>query len=244
MKAIIISLVVLSNLFTTVNAQTTIPPEADKLFIDFTKQVNTKHLAWMRATAKTMNDKKLPATDAKVLASQYAATLGSTNNMDIQALTFLVLMQASKSAQEDTKSIMAGVKEINKKKEAMRYAQETMRNKGVGISPLQLDSFKLLLSNKQTTQRIKNTSSTRPVRLDSANTIKTTTIATRQVTKAELDDTADKMKNELDSINKMEEMESMRLQTAMNSLAKMIEMLSNIMKKDNEIKSAIINNLR
>jgi hypothetical protein len=41
------------------------------------------------------------------------AVLGSLPEGDIQALAFLVLMQASKSAQEDLKAIMAGVKAIH-----------------------------------------------------------------------------------------------------------------------------------
>jgi hypothetical protein len=43
--------------------------------------------------------------------------LGNLADADIEALAFLVLMQASKSAQEDLKSIMDGVKAINEEKE-------------------------------------------------------------------------------------------------------------------------------
>jgi hypothetical protein len=40
------------------------------------------------------------------------AILGSMNGQDIEAIAFLMLMQAAKSAQEDLKSIMAKVKSI------------------------------------------------------------------------------------------------------------------------------------
>ena len=46
--------------------------------------------------------------------------LGDANNNDIMALAFLVMMEAAKSAREDLKSIMDGVKNINKNKEGMR----------------------------------------------------------------------------------------------------------------------------
>jgi hypothetical protein len=48
------------------------------------------------------------------------AILGSMNGQDIEAIAFLMLMQAAKSAQEDLKSIMAKVKSINNSKEHMR----------------------------------------------------------------------------------------------------------------------------
>ena len=44
------------------------------------------------------------------------AVLGSMNGADIEAIAFLVLMAASKSAQEDLKGIMASVKSINDSK--------------------------------------------------------------------------------------------------------------------------------
>jgi hypothetical protein len=50
----------------------------------------------------------------------YARTVGSGSGSDIEALMFLVLMQAAKSAQEDLKAIMNGVKAINDAKAKMR----------------------------------------------------------------------------------------------------------------------------
>ena len=52
-------------------------------------------------------------------AAQYA-NLGSMQGQDIEALAFLVLMQASKSAQEDLKSIMDGVKQMNSARSRLR----------------------------------------------------------------------------------------------------------------------------
>ena len=48
------------------------------------------------------------------------AVLGSMNGQDIEAIAFLVLMQAAKSAQEDLKAIMAAVKAVNSAKANLR----------------------------------------------------------------------------------------------------------------------------
>src|SRR5689334_20432816 len=46
--------------------------------------------------------------------------LGNVNGADIEALTFIVLMDAAQSAQQDLQSIMDHVKQINKAKEQLR----------------------------------------------------------------------------------------------------------------------------
>jgi hypothetical protein len=56
-------------------------------------------------------------------ASDYK-NLGSLPDGDIEAIAFLVLMQATKTAQEDLKSIMAEVKSINASKQHWRQLME------------------------------------------------------------------------------------------------------------------------
>ena len=62
---------------------------------------------------------KVDGIRASLQKSNYAV-LGSVNGEDIEALAFLVLMQAAKSAQEDLRDIMARVKAINDAKAAQR----------------------------------------------------------------------------------------------------------------------------
>lgn len=49
--------------------------------------------------------------------------LGNLSNEDIEALAFLVMMQAAKDAQSDLKNIMDGVKKTNQQKQSQRAAQ-------------------------------------------------------------------------------------------------------------------------
>ena len=58
------------------------------------------------------------------LHSTTYAVLGNMNGADIEALCFLVLMEASKSAQEDLKAIMSGVKSVNESKSRSRFEEE------------------------------------------------------------------------------------------------------------------------
>jgi hypothetical protein len=63
--------------------------------------------------------KLLEATQETIAHTQWSV-LGDLADADIQALAFLVLMQASKSAQEDLEAIMANVKAINSEKAKLR----------------------------------------------------------------------------------------------------------------------------
>jgi hypothetical protein len=49
--------------------------------------------------------------------------LGNLSNEDIEALAFLVMMQAAEDAQSDLKNIMDGVQKANQKKQGQRAAQ-------------------------------------------------------------------------------------------------------------------------
>ena len=64
------------------------------------------------------------------------------------------------------------------------------------------------------------------------------------VTKAEVDGLVDKMKNDLDSMSEMGEMESLRLQMAMDRLSKMMSTLSNILKKISDTQQQITQNMK
>ena len=64
------------------------------------------------------------------------------------------------------------------------------------------------------------------------------------VTKTEIDTIVDKMKTDLNSMNEMGEMESLRLQMAMNRLSKMMSMMSNMLKQMSNTAQAIIQNMK
>jgi len=70
-------------------------------------------------------------TSLEETTSEFYPILGAMNGQDIEAIAFLVLMQAAKSAQEDLKAIMNHVKEINKQKQKLRELMSELSSKAL-----------------------------------------------------------------------------------------------------------------
>jgi hypothetical protein len=68
--------------------------------------------------------------------------------------------------------------------------------------------------------------------------------AAGQPSKAELDSQIDQIKNDLDSMSEMGEMESLRLQMAMDRMSKMMSTLSNLLKKISDTSQSITQNIK
>jgi len=64
------------------------------------------------------------------------------------------------------------------------------------------------------------------------------------ISKKQIDDEVNKMKNDLDNMSEMGETESLRLQMAMDRLSKMMSTLSNLMKKISDTSSGITQNIK
>ncbi len=206
---------------------------AAALFTQMMRQINPKHSTWVKNTAATVQQKGQTEAEVKTQATSWAQ-LGSLNNGDIEALSFLVLMQASKSAQEDLKAIMAKVKSINEQKAKQRELLSSMQ-KGKAMSAIQLDSFTLLSSRTKALQKGNNPDAIKLVRSGAAN---------KTISKAEVDAMVKQTKNDLDSMSEMGEMESLRLQMAMDRMSKMMSTLSNLLKKISDTAQSITQNLK
>jgi hypothetical protein len=130
----------------------------------------------------------------------------SLQDSDIEALCFLVLIQASKSAKEDLKAIMDTVKQINKEKEGFRDRGNKLKQDEIDFE----SAFQLLA------------------------------VLCGKTIEQELDMTQER----LDSQSDMGEMESLRLQMALDRLSKMMSTLSNLLKKMSDTQSQIVQNLK
>lgn len=119
---------------------------------------------------------------------------------DLEAMLFLVLMQAAKDAQEDLKAVMARVKEINeakrKQRENLSRAQGTASGFAAAIS---------------------------------AAAHGAAAVGARA---------------ELDTLSEMGEMESLRLQLAMDRMSKLMSTVSNLLKKIHDTAQSITQNLK
>lgn len=216
-----------------VNAQNQFFDEADALFGKMMSQINPRHVKWVKSTAEEANQKQQSPEDINASAQAYGV-LGSMNGQDIEALAFLVLMQAAKSAQEDLKAIMAKVKAVNEQKAKQRELLSKMQQQRT-ISAIQLDSFKLLQNRTLALQQGRNPDSIKFVR--SSSRVKT-------VSKNEMDAMVTKLKTDLDSMSEMGEMESLRMQMLMDRRSKIMNTLSNLLKKISKTADEIVQNLK
>jgi len=188
-------------------------------------RVGPQTRAWITREARReagMNELSEQTAVAAVRAN--VAVLGIMNNADIEAVAFLVLMEAGKGAQEDLKTIMAGVKRIKDTKAGMRQANSNARTEP---------------------NRLRN-----PSQPPAAAAVRpppaalSATIQPKPVPKAELDAKLAAAKNNLDSLSEMGETESLRLQMSMDRMSKLMSTLSNLLKRISDTSSSITQNLK
>jgi hypothetical protein len=120
---------------------TTIPPDLEARAAELQRQAPPQVLAWVHDQGLALARARAPIDLAALeqgIRLQFASKgspaarkggdavtatrniLGDLSGSDIEALVFLVLMQASKSAHEDLKAIMDGVKARNREKKTER----------------------------------------------------------------------------------------------------------------------------
>lgn len=198
-------------------------PEAEQFFSMAMSQINSKHVGWIKRTAADTNYNNLNQQVLSRKAKAYAGIYSITGEADIQALVFLVLMQATKSANEDIRAIMEKVKSDNEKKKKLREAKETL-SKNQAISLGQYDSINLALIKPVIKQQV--------------------AVNQSNISRQDIKSLAEKVSRDLDSMNEMSEMNSLRLQMAMDRLSKMQSSLSNILKKIDSTKNQIVQNLK
>lgn len=239
MKTNLLFLTFLLLAFCALSAQETIPAEAEQFYQRAMKEINPKHINWIKRTAANVNTQKLDESAIMDNALNYGTLLNMDGN-DIMTLVLIVMMEASKSAQEDLKSIMNEVKSQNEEKRKIRDAQRYMEEARDRLTYQVLDSFKLIAKS-----RVKAVSVVKPATVQTVKPIaRVNTVPTQKVSEADINSTKEQLKDKLDSMNEMGEVTSLRLQMAMDRRSKFISTLSNIMKKIGSTQDTIIQNLK
>ncbi|MGA7275455.1 MAG: type II toxin-antitoxin system ParD family antitoxin [Candidatus Udaeobacter sp.] len=176
------------------------------------------------------------------------AVLGSIGGFDVMALAFIVMMQAVKSAQEDLRAIMESMKAINAAKAEQRtliakVGHDIAENAGQrdGKPPLRFAARGIGSENGYHRMPLPHPDPGSP-----NNVRRVPTNMHRGPIKnvCVLRAIQDELKNELDSMSEISEMESLRLQMAMDRVSKLMNALSNILKKIGDTQNAIVSNLK
>lgn len=166
---------------------------------------------------------------------------------DVEAMAYVVMMEAAKSAQEDLKAIMAGVKAINA---AKRHQRELLAriNRDVVAATLAEAEGKEIEFPPQGCGRsgyeraeiaVPDPEAPGGVRFAHVTLIDGEVTSRRQLEAAK-----DSLQSDLDSMSELGETESLRLQMAMDRMSKMMTTLSNILKKISDTSDAITQNLK
>jgi hypothetical protein len=223
----------------SVLAQGKASPEAEAFFTKAMSQINTKHISWIKTSAKNANQKNLTEAEVRSQATKYGR-LSSLANADIEALIVLVMMQASKDAHNDTKEMLKQMEEKRKQKAAIRDAlQEIGKRKADkrGVLRHEYDSLARLKTKplvKPTPgplvqQRINTTPKTKPV---------------EKVSLTEIEKLEKELADKRDSLSEESEEQQLKMQMLMDRMAKADSAASNLMKKFSETSNTIIQNLK
>lgn len=190
-------------------------------------QVSSQAKAWILAEAARLVP-QAEVTEQVALAKVRArfSSFGSIPEADINALAFMLLMLVAEAAQMDLKAIMVGIKAINVAKERARHA-----NSGAKSSVTVLQRGHPATFSATTIPKPKAAIARRPT-------------STVPIAKMLLDSQINMARNDADKLIEMGEMESLRLQMAMDRASKIMTTLSNIQKKMSSTRSSIIQNLK
>ncbi len=235
-----------------------IPPEMTQRFQTLHSALQPPASAWIEHQAHLMAQQPspdMPALEAAIrnrfsspkpgreLSSNQTAgnpvMLGGIQGADIEAVAFIVLMEASKDASDDLQKIMQDVQKRNQQKQALRQLLEDMNRlksqspNGQLATPCASPACQSLLAQL----RQFSTASgplPRPIRLPAGNSL----------TYGDINQLLQQTQQNLDSMSETSEMDSLRLQMAMDRRSKLLDALSNVMKKISDTSAAIVGNLK
>lgn len=166
---------------------------------------------------------------------------------DIASLAFLVLMEAAQSAQEDLKQIMDGVKAINAVKR-LRELMDKVNADATANTQFPRDHVDgLTFSGGGLGSEAAYHQAELPkadLRGGGVSTVVTDLHEGLITSVEQLLLVRYSLQARLDSMSEMGEMESLRLQLAMDRLSKFMSTLSNLLKKSSDTASGIVQNLK
>ena len=185
--------------------------------------------------------------DDTIDATESLAHLLSVQD-DIETMAVVVMMEAAKSAREDLKAIMAGVAAVNAAKRHQRELLAKIHRDVVAAvvadaEGRDMEFSPLGLGEKSAYERVQLAVADpeAPGRVRFANVC----LVDGEVTSlAQLEAAKETIQGKLDSMSELGEMESLRLQMAMDRVSKLMSTLSNLLKRASETSQSITQNIK
>jgi len=195
-------------------------------------KVGPQTRAWIKQVGAKEAASGQPSEAAAIAA---ARSLGNLQDADIQAVAFLVLMEATRDTDTDLRKIKSEAKQTSMSNQAVR---EQIANRNEELTAHAPASAKA--SAVQPPAAVARA----PVAVAPLARNVTTRVAPSPPKSGGVAASADIMKNKLDSMSEMNEMTSLRLQMMMDRRSKFIATLSNIMKKISSTQDTLVQNLK
>jgi glycine cleavage system H lipoate-binding protein len=217
------------------------PPEMTHRYTVLSSKIQPSAKAWVQQRALLESKKNtLDVASLKADArSHFQAANANLQGADIEAVVFIVLMEASKAAEDDLKTIMGEVKAINNSKQALRDTLNDVNREVAGpdkSSPSAPCNTPLCrsLSARLSQIEAQAPASQKGPRLQ----------VRANPTFADLKVVQNDIKSKLDSMSEMGETESLRLQMVMDRRSRFLDALSNLMKKTSDTSDSVIRNIK
>lgn len=170
--------------------------------------------------------------------------LGSLANSDIEAMVFIVMMQAARDAEEDLKEIMDEMKARNAAKKKLRELLKKVKCDIANSTGQLRPKYGPNGMGSERAYHHVQVPVPDPCAKSSLRFIKTDFHQGRIVEVSDLESIKDDLCDKLDSLSELGEMESLRIQMYMDRYSKLMTTLSNIMKKMSETSQSIIQNMK
>jgi hypothetical protein len=200
-------------------AETQIPAQATAVHAKLASALKPAVREWVSQEAKKVS-KDSKASEAGIKADIQTRFAGqSLAGADVEALVFVVLMEASQDAENDLKTIMDGVKAANEKKAAMRQATNNLNKGEAAIRTAGQPTVRPAATNLQA----------RPGPVVAGNNAQMS-VASQPAN--------------LNSMGDMSQEQQLLLQRAMDQRSQLEAMISNVMKSVSDTQSNIISNLK
>lgn len=222
-----------------------IPQEITRRSASLRASLQPSAKSWVEQQARVEAQKSAPdiAGLQNALRSRFPS-LNSTNAAaDIDAMIFIVMMEAENDADQDLQDQMSQMKALTNAKTEARAVMEKMQQLQAQL-------------NSEAARSGENSACTNPfcrelpqqldkLAADTASLAHPVRIgASRNPTYAQVSAIRNQLQSGLNSLNEMSEMTSMRLQMAMDRRSKFVETLSNVLKKISDTSDSIVANLK
>ena len=218
-----------------------LPAGAARLHAALASKAQLTVRAWIGEQARKLSHSPPASIDEGPLRAAIQSRFAGQplGDQDIEALAFLVMMQATNDMDKDLKAIMAEVQAMNSAKQKLRELADKAR-KQVAEN-----------AGRKGTDRCAPPvcGGLQPAAAEAAVALRraraqVTLTPKEPATVGELRAVADDVKRKLDSMSEMGETESLRLQMMMDRRSKFISTLSNIMKKISNTQDTLVQNLK